>query len=434
MSFRKTSLFVKGNLQGYLDGRQAEAGSLVMEMKESDFQKLGEQAILENVSSMFRFEKTLLNIDQHWLEATEVEVDTADYPSDFAPTRGKTIMAPGMQFTLRIPFEGKENLFHLRPSRFISNPPFAHIQTQGNSKGEVWIRLQGPAHKDAAYFENFLLAEENKIITCLQNQEAQIEKFVSQDLPLAIQNAINARNARINQKEKLISGFKIPLRKKTGAPSLPIRPNRIIPKRPLSQPTMPPPQKGTEQEIKKPQPFLDDREYHDILSLIRHQCRTFEGAPASFGRLSEESLRDVMLSALNAIYEGEATGETFRKSGKSDIRIEAGDRSAFIAECKIWTGKKNLLEAIGQLAGYLTWRDSKTALVVLNKRNRKFTDILREVPLGCESHSQFERISETDFKGEWDVVFRHKDDPGGTFNCRVMAFNIYQAKKKTKEG
>ena len=42
-------------------------------------------------------------------------------------------------------------------------------------------------------------------------------------------------------------------------------------------------------------------------------------------------------------------------------------RNVFIAECKFWKGPKAFSEAIDQLLGYATWRDSKTAILVFNR-------------------------------------------------------------------
>lgn len=58
--------------------------------------------------------------------------------------------------------------------------------------------------------------------------------------------------------------------------------------------------------------------------------------------------------------------------GKSDILIRDGDRSVFVAECKIWRGSKSLSNAIDQLLGYATWRDTKTAILVFN-RNKELS-------------------------------------------------------------
>lgn len=80
--------------------------------------------------------------------------------------------------------------------------------------------------------------------------------------------------------------------------------------------------------------------------------------------MQEEDLRNTLLAMLNATYKGNATGETFRRKGKTDICIEMENRAAFVAECKIWKGAKALTNAVRQLNGYLTWRDCKTALIV----------------------------------------------------------------------
>ncbi len=39
---------------------------------------------------------------------------------------------------------------------------------------------------------------------------------------------------------------------------------------------------------------------------------------------------------VNTHYRGQATGETFNKSGKTDILVRDGDRNVFVAECKWW--------------------------------------------------------------------------------------------------
>jgi hypothetical protein len=92
-----------------------------------------------------------------------------------------------------------------------------------------------------------------------------------------------------------------------------------------------------------------------------------ERNPASFASLDEESIRDHFLLQLNGHYEGGATGETFNASGKTDILIREDNKNVFIAECKFWRGQKVFVEAVGQLLGYLTWRDSKCALMIFNR-------------------------------------------------------------------
>lgn len=139
----------------------------------------------------------------------------------------------------------------------------------------------------------------------------------------------------------------------------------------------------------------------------------------------EEELRDIILSQLNAVYEGEAKGETFNKSGKTDILISEGGRSAFIAECKIWRGQKSFSEAIYQLLSYLTWRDCKTALIVFNKNNKNFSQILESVDRTVSAHSNFmSKVGQND-ANEWLYKMRAKDDETRVVKMNVMFFNIY---------
>jgi predicted RecB family nuclease len=117
-----------------------------------------------------------------------------------------------------------------------------------------------------------------------------------------------------------------------------------------------------------------------ILSVIRHEGRTFETTPKTFAVHDEEEFRDILLAHLNGHYQGDATGETFRRRGKTDIRIEDNNRAAFVATSQIRKGQKKLSQAIEQLLGYLIWRDCKAPIAVVNKHNAKFSGILEAVP------------------------------------------------------
>lgn len=135
------------------------------------------------------------------------------------------------------------------------------------------------------------------------------------------------------------------------------------------------------------------------------------------------------MSQLNAVYEGEAKGETFNKSGKTDILISEGDRSAFIAECKIWRGQKSFSEAIDQLLSYLTWRDCKTALIVFNKNNKNFSQILESVDSTVSAHPNFlSKVSQAD-ENEWLYKMRAKDDDTRPIKMNVIFFNIFCPEK-----
>ena len=121
---------------------------------------------------------------------------------------------------------------------------------------------------------------------------------------------------------------------------------------------------------------------------------------------------------------GQATGETFNGAGKTDILIRSGDRNIFIAECKFWDGPKSLREAIDQLLGYSTWRDTKTAIFVFN-RERQLSHVLEQAPGVLEAHPAYAR-SVTSYTAEtgFRYVLKRPDDPARELIVTILVFEI----------
>jgi hypothetical protein len=159
--------------------------------------------------------------------------------------------------------------------------------------------------------------------------------------------------------------------------------------------------------------------------VIRHEGRTFETTPKTYAVHDEEQLRDILLAHLNGHYQGEASGETFRRAGKTDIKIEDKNRAAFVAECKIWKGPKEFSQAIDQLLGYLTWRDCKAALIVFNKHNAKFSSLVESVPSIFQAHKNFRSDLRPGIAGEWEFNMTSREDEGRVVRIHVFVFNLY---------
>ncbi|TKC07993.1 hypothetical protein FA048_12575 [Pedobacter polaris] len=133
---------------------------------------------------------------------------------------------------------------------------------------------------------------------------------------------------------------------------------------------------------------LEETILSEILNFIDNQCLTFERTPSSYKQLGEEQLRDIILAALNAIFEGNATGETFVKKGKTDIHLKIEKGEILIFECKLWGGEKTYLDTIDQLTRYVTWRQNYGVIIMFCK-NRDFSKVLAQVPGIIQSHSNF---------------------------------------------
>lgn len=168
---------------------------------------------------------------------------------------------------------------------------------------------------------------------------------------------------------------------------------------------------------------ISDKEYEDILDAIKHTCSTYERTPSSYKSLKEEQLRDILLAALNATYKGNATGEAFRNKGKTDINIECDNRAAFVAECKVWSGVKEIEEAVQQLDSYLTWRDCKTAIIYFVRR-KDFLSILDKADMALKEIDGIKSVTIVD-RNIYKCQYYSKSNPGQIVRIRVMLFNLY---------
>eukprot|EP00456_Euglypha_rotunda_P047566 TRINITY_DN37_c3_g1_i8.p1 TRINITY_DN37_c3_g1~~TRINITY_DN37_c3_g1_i8.p1 ORF type:complete len:390 (-),score=44.96 TRINITY_DN37_c3_g1_i8:153-1322(-) len=173
-----------------------------------------------------------------------------------------------------------------------------------------------------------------------------------------------------------------------------------------------------------PNPVLEMAAYEDILNTIQAMVHVFERSPATFRSMDEEDLRMILLVALNGLYEGQATGETFNGEGKTDILIRRGDQNVFIAECLVWKGQAVLTSKMDdQLFKYATWRDSKLAILIFN-RNKGFSDVITKMKETLRVHPQC--IRELPFKHPSGVrfLFRRADDPMKEFTLTCLAFDV----------
>ena len=148
-----------------------------------------------------------------------------------------------------------------------------------------------------------------------------------------------------------------------------------------------------------------------------------ERNPRVFSTAPEETIRDHYLVQLNGQYEGSATGETFNGNGHTDILVRGGNANLFIAECKIWHGQKQFIEAIDQLLGYVTWRDTKTAIIVFN-RNQATTPVVDTIKTAIEAHADYKRDAALENPTRLRAVFGKPGDPARDVIITVIVVPI----------
>lgn len=191
---------------------------------------------------------------------------------------------------------------------------------------------------------------------------------------------------------------------------------------------------GTTSTNIEPHP-LSLEEYEHIIHVLANMGRVMEYSPGAFSKMFEEHLRFHFLVQLNGQYEGQATGETFNLAGKTDILIRIDGHNIFIAECKYWGGEKKLLESIDQLLGYLTWRDTKSAIILFN-RIKDFAKVLKQIPISLQRHQSFVELLNYEREGSFRCVLKHPENTDKDVLLTILVFNIacnlrVSAKKST---
>ena len=151
---------------------------------------------------------------------------------------------------------------------------------------------------------------------------------------------------------------------------------------------------------------------------------------ASFDYYGNAELPDVVRFAISygdrttvmSPHFNSVSGETFNKSGKTDILIRHEGKNLFVAECGIWKGAKQFLGKIDQLLSYLTWRDSKTALICF-VRNKEFGAVVETIKKEIPSHACFVKGHPPVGEAWLRYEFSLKDDPSRSVKIAVLCFH-----------
>lgn len=259
--------------------------------------------------------------------------------------------------------------------------------------------------------------EIEKVKDNIQNQYHNLEKEVKEynlSLHPKISSYFKSHKERIIEKNNTISSIGIPLRRKNDAQTYAVS----TPKKKKILHIEP---KITENN--NLEPTISQEDYNFILELIYEGGKVFERLPSTSSNKDEETLRDHLIFILTPHFEGSVTGETFNKSGKTDILLRHKNTNVFVAECKFWRGIKSYYAAIDQLLSYLTWRDSKTALILFVD-NKEITSVLEQINNKTENHKNFIRKDKPTSESWLNYTFHLNDDKNRELKLAVLIFHI----------
>lgn len=322
-----------------------------------------------------------------------------------------------------VPFEGCQELLYLRPSKFILTRfevDNVFRPTEQNEGKIVFSKVYGT--KEITEKENlkeFIKTEFSKdfskyveMIEYVNSDISEYNKSLESTIKTLLENRLKKAKDYINVRKKL----DIPLELNSNAPNIkPIRLKKVKKNKSREFPKL----KSSPIEYS-----ISDNDYENIKNIINLTCISMEKLARTFCKFQEEELRDVILSNLNTHYQNNATGETFNKRGKTDIHIPFENKSAYIGECKIWAGKEQFLAAIDQLFSYMRWRDTKTSLIIFNKKNKDFPKLIETIDDLLSKHELKVNKIKLD-KNSWQCKLKKSKDSTEIVDINIVVYDLY---------
>jgi hypothetical protein len=405
-----TILFHEFDLDAAMRSAPGNISASVEQISDRDLLNQSVDELCDSLAEEFQINVPVLLEDNITVEQEDTKIDVSRDQNRYISDRSRPFYISGTRITYFCPFEGDASLFRNRPSTFDFSPP------RGTISGQDLILSYQTADHDAervkAQFD-YDLAHIRQYLGWQAQQVASYNASVHE----TVRTTIIGRREKLLRDRDMVMSLGFPVRRREGAPqtyTVPTVRRRVSVARPATK---------RRTDSSPIDPTLDARTYDDVLGIMHNMVQVMERSPHAFRTMREEDIRHHFLVQLNGQFEGQATGETFNAEGKTDILIRVEGKNIFIAECKFWKGEKAFAEAVEQLFGYTTWRDTKSAILIFN-RTKSLTGVLKAIPAAVKAHPQFKREILAKTETEFRYVFGHKDDPEREMLVAVLVFEI----------
>jgi len=407
-SYGTTRIFAEQELRNYLETKidriiasiDTETDDYISNVNETDY-------VAFKVSKA-EVEEIVIHDDKLYVSSSEQMIPAEYFSPLFNVYPGKSYKKDVIKF--HVPFSGNKDLLFCIPSSRI----LWSIGVEINEDEFCFEIINFSDDKDS------IVRDKNSNISSILKQCINVNSQVAQynsSLEGRVHSAFKARKERILAKTGLLASLGVPIKKSSSTPETfavsTIKKRKQVK---ISKPSV--------NEVGyKPEPSLDNSIYQDILQIVHDTGKEFERLPGVYAGKEEEHLRDHMLMMLEPNFEGSATGETFNKSGKTDILLRHDGTNVFIGECKFWKGQKSFLSTISQLLGYLTWRDSKAA-VIMFVPNKEFSPVLKSAKDSVSSHDNFLRVVNEQDETWFNCEFHLDGDRNRVIKIAIMLYHI----------
>lgn len=336
--------------------------------------------------------KVLVDIDQprHWMTSKAIERNVIRYI---------------------IPIEGDANILNCRPSSFLVSGFGLFHYSSGRIYTDILV-TDGDPEKVNREFED-RKDSFSKMIGFLQKD---IRSY-NNSLPITARQIFSGKKERIIQDNRFLAGLCTPTIAQAGTPNTYSVPT-------VSRRYTQPEGKKSAKSVEDLTPVMDAQRYTQILDATYTVGKMLESHPNVTNGMDEETLRDLFLTQIQTSFKSEAAiGEAFNKNGKTDILVKRGDGIVFIAECKFWKGKQVLLDAISQLLSYLTWRDTKTALLIFI-RGTSMTAAVSSIKENVVTHPNYKSKETTNGETWFNYRFSMAQDQDRDVYLAIQLFDF----------
>lgn len=367
-----------------------------------------EEEFIEYIYQKFTLEPITISIDSEHISEPQKKIESVP------DWRGVLYNTETYTFTIQYNFTGTADLFKIQPTPYL-------MTTYDISVNEVRNTVSFSFKMINKNPEEFQQKKQNAFHNAFANVDYLRENVNNymQGLKSKIQDYFSRIKSGLKSENDFFAAINVKVNKHTASVfSVPTIKKKIIPQ----------PQIASKQEFSSA-PTMSQEMYSDVLKVIYDLGKAIEKKPSLYKKKDEEALRDQFVLMLETRYDSiTSTGETFNKNGKTDILLKYADdgTNVFIAECKIWKGAKKYREAINQLFDrYLTWRDSKVA-IILFVQNKDFTSVLTEIQSATKAHRYYTKDVGKRGESSFSYIFHLPNDTAKEVFLEVMAFHYDQ--------
>jgi hypothetical protein len=371
---------------------------------------VGEEQYAKSLEDRFTLDVPIIHQTAVYGDSYEKEIPGSWFPATYHVDPLKNYKHEVIVY--HVPYSGDIELLRLRPSPAALVQPTIIIDKEEQCILIEIIKFSHDPQSIAKSYQNSL----RHILTNYGYLKGNIGSYNNR-LNDFILSTLRNRKEQLLKRKSFLLALGVPIKKKLSTPDTFAIPKPKLREKIIVKPIVD--SKGFQ-----PEPTLDDHNYGRILKIINDVGKNFERLPSVYKGKEEEHLRDHILLTLDPNFEfGSATGETFNKSGKTDIQLRYDSSVVFIAECKFWRGEKKFIEGIDQLLNYLTWRDSKTAYILFVP-NKDFTPVLDLTSELVSGHSNFVKESPKAAENWFNFTMNLPSDSNKEIKMTTLLYHI----------